>query len=160
MGAGQLARMAGEAASALGLSLAVLAKRPDDAACDVAAEVIPGSPLVEAEFRALADQCRVVTFDHEQVDLGIVASLVAEGRTIYPGVATLELAVDKSRMRAALVAAGVAVPAFLVIEQGPDTDAAAAVADFASTHGWPIILKTARGGYDGKGVWTVEDEAA
>ncbi len=63
-------------------------------------------------------------------------------------------------MRAALVAAGVAVPAFLVIEQGPDTDAAAAVADFASTHGWPVILKTARGGYDGKGVWTVEDEAA
>jgi 5-(carboxyamino)imidazole ribonucleotide synthase len=152
--------MAGEAASALGLSLAVLAERPDDAACDVAAEVLPGSPLVEAEFRALADQCRVVTFDHEQVDLGIVARLVAEGRTIYPGVTTLELAVDKSKMRAALVAAGVAVPEFLVIEQGPDTDAAAAVADFASTHGWPIILKTARGGYDGKGVWTVEDEAA
>jgi 5-(carboxyamino)imidazole ribonucleotide synthase len=160
VGAGQLARMAGEAASALGLSLAVLAERPDDAACDVAAEVLPGSPLVEAEFRALADQCRVVTFDHEQVDLGIVARLVAEGRTIYPGVTTLELAVDKSKMRAALVAAGVAVPEFLVIEQGPDTDAAAAVADFASTHGWPIILKTARGGYDGKGVWTVEDEAA
>ena len=51
VGAGQLARMAGEAASALGLSMAVLAERPDDAACEVAAEVVLGSPLVASELR-------------------------------------------------------------------------------------------------------------
>jgi 5-(carboxyamino)imidazole ribonucleotide synthase len=151
--------MAGEAASALGLSLAVLAERPDDAACAVAAEVLPGSPLVEAEFRSLAERCRVVTFDHEQVDLEIVAKLVAEGHAIYPGLPTLELAVDKSRMRAALVAAGVAVPAHLVIAQGPSVDTGSAIAEFGASHGWPLILKTARGGYDGKGVWTVKSEA-
>ena len=45
-----------EAASALGLSVAVLAERPDDAACAVAAEVLLGSPLVEADLRALAER--------------------------------------------------------------------------------------------------------
>ena len=54
VGAGQLARMAGEAASSLGLSMAVLAERPDDAACEVAAEVVLGSPLIAAELRDFA----------------------------------------------------------------------------------------------------------
>ena len=79
VGGGQLARMAGEAASALGLSMAVLAERPDDAACGVAAEVVLGSPLVEADLRALAARCDVITFDHEQVDLALVRALEADG---------------------------------------------------------------------------------
>ena len=83
VGAGQLARMAAEAASALGLSVAVLAERPDDAACAVAAEVLLGSPLVEADLRALAARAEVLTFDHEQVDLSLLRALAA-GRGGHP----------------------------------------------------------------------------
>jgi 5-(carboxyamino)imidazole ribonucleotide synthase len=124
--------MAGEAASALGLSMVVLAKHPDDAACDVAAEVVIGSPLVESDLRALAARCEVMTFDHEQVDLSLLRALVAEGVVVRPGVATLEVAVDKAHMRRA----------------------------FATDHGWPVVLKAVRGGYDGKGVWPVNELAA
>jgi 5-(carboxyamino)imidazole ribonucleotide synthase len=155
VGAGQLARMAGEAVSALGLSMAVLAEHADDAACEVAAEVVVGSPFVEADLRALAEGCDVVTFDHEQVDLEMVAALAAEGVVVRPGVAALELAVDKAHMRRTLAAAGVPVPAHSIVEPGPG--ASAAVASFAQAHGWPLILKSARGGYDGKGVWPAED---
>ena len=153
--------MAAEAASALGLSLAVLAEHPDDAACAVAAEVLLGTPLVEADLRALAARCDVITFDHEQVDLSIIATLAAEGVVIRPGLSTLEMATDKAHMRAALRAAGVPVPAHLVLDAGPagtfpaDADAQG----FGATHGWPLVLKTARGGYDGKGVWIVNDVA-
>jgi 5-(carboxyamino)imidazole ribonucleotide synthase len=147
--------MAGEAASALGLSMAVLAQRPDDAACAVAAEVIVGSPFVEADLRALCERCAVVTFDHEQVDLDIVAGLAAEGYVLRPGTATLEFAVDKVHMRAVLDAAGVPVPAYAIVDNGPN--AADAVGRFADEHGWPVMLKAARGGYDGKGVWPVAD---
>jgi 5-(carboxyamino)imidazole ribonucleotide synthase len=94
--------MAGEAASALGLSMAVLAQRPDDAACAVATEVVLGTPFVEADMRALAERCDVITFDHEQVDLDILAKVVADGAVVRPGVATLELAVDKAHMRTTL----------------------------------------------------------
>jgi 5-(carboxyamino)imidazole ribonucleotide synthase len=155
VGAGQLARMAGEAVSALGLSMAVLAEHADDAACAVAAEVVLGSPFVETDLRALAERCDVVTFDHEQVDLEIVAALAAEGVVIRPGVGALELAVDKAHMRQTLAGAGVPVPAHSIVEPGPG--AAAAVAAFAEVHGWPLILKSARGGYDGKGVWPAQD---
>ena len=34
------------------------------------------------------------------------------------------------------------------------------VAAFAAAHGWPVVLKTPRGGYDGKGVFVVDDLAA
>jgi 5-(carboxyamino)imidazole ribonucleotide synthase len=158
VGAGQLARMAGEAASALGLSMAVLAERPDDAACEVAAEVVLGSPLVAADLRDFAARCSVVTFDHEQVDVTLVEALAQEGAIFRPGPGTLEMAVDKAHMRAVLDAAGVPVPAYAVIDPA-STDAAAAVADFGSAHGWPLIVKAARGGYDGKGVWPVRDQA-
>ncbi len=149
--------MAGEAASALGLSMAVLAERPDDAACEVAAEVMVGSPFVAADLRAFAERCDVVTFDHEQVDLEIVAALEGEGAVFRPGPDVLELAVDKAHMRTVLDGAGVPVPSFLVVDDGPD--AAETVAAFAAAHGWPVMLKAARGGYDGKGVWPVRDRA-
>jgi 5-(carboxyamino)imidazole ribonucleotide synthase len=153
--------MAAEAASALGLSVAVLAEHPDDAACAVAAEVLLGSPLVEADLRSLAARSDVLTFDHEQVDLSILRTLAADGVVIRPGLETLEMATDKSHMRATLAAAGVPVPAHLVLDAGPagDIPPGASLAEFAAAHGWPLVVKTARGGYDGKGVWTVNDMA-
>jgi 5-(carboxyamino)imidazole ribonucleotide synthase len=149
--------MAGEAASALGMSMAVLAEHPDDAACGVAAEVVLGSPFVAEDLRAFAARCDVLTFDHEQVDLDLVAGLASEGTVFRPGAATLELAVDKARMRTVLDEAGVPVPAYLVVDEGPG--AIDAVEGFAGDHGWPVMIKAARGGYDGKGVWPVADRA-
>jgi 5-(carboxyamino)imidazole ribonucleotide synthase len=149
--------MAGEAASALGLSMAVLAEHPGDAACGVADEVVLGSPFVAADLRAFAARCDVVTFDHEQVDLDLVAGLAAEGTVFRPGAATLELAVDKARMRSVLDEAGVPVPSYLVVDEGPG--ALDAVEGFAAGHGWPVMIKAARGGYDGKGVWPVADRS-
>jgi 5-(carboxyamino)imidazole ribonucleotide synthase len=149
--------MAGEAASALGLSMVVLAEHPDDAACEVAGEVVLGSPFVAADLRAIAGRCDVLTFDHEQVDLDMVAELAAQGAVVRPGADTLELAVDKAHMRTVLDDAGVPVPAYLVVDEGPG--APDAVASFAADHGWPVMVKAARGGYDGKGVWPVADRA-
>ena len=149
--------MAGEAASALGLSMAVLAEHPGDAACGVAAEVVLGSPFVAEDLRAFAARCDVLTFDHEQVDLDLVAGLASEGTVFRPGAATLELAVDKARMRTVLDDAGVPVPAYLVVDEGPG--AIDAVERFAAGHGWPVMVKAARGGYDGKGVWPVADRS-
>jgi 5-(carboxyamino)imidazole ribonucleotide synthase len=154
--------MAGEAASALGLSMAVLAENAGDAACAVAAEVLLGTPLVEADMRTLASRVGVVTFDHEQVDLDVLRALVADGVVVRPGLETLEMAVDKAHMRAVLHQAGIPVPPHVVLELSPLRDPAGtddAIARFADEHGWPVVLKAARGGYDGKGVWPVANLA-
>ena len=116
-----------------------------------------GAASDRAALRALAERCDVMTFDHEQVDLDLLLKLVAEGMAVRPGPATLEFAVDKAHMRTVLDEAGIPVPAYAVLEPGPD--AADDVAKFASAHGWPVMLKAARGGYDGQGVWPVQDQA-
>jgi 5-(carboxyamino)imidazole ribonucleotide synthase len=153
--------MAGEAASALGLSMAVLAESAEDAACDVVAEVLIGSPQDEGALRSLANRCDVVTFDHELVDLSLVSKLASEGVAIHPGADALALAVDKVHMRAVFTEAGIPVPAHAVLDLTHLDQAGieGALKGFGQDHGWPLVLKTARGGYDGKGVWPVDDLA-
>jgi len=148
--------MTAEAASALGIETIVLAERPDAAAAGVASDLLIGSPGVADDLAALAGRCDVVTFDHELVDLRLLGALESAGTEVRPGTGTLELAVDKSTMRRTLGAAGLPMPAYAVIDE-TTADPLGAIADFASTHGWPVVLKAARGGYDGKGVWPVAD---
>ena len=160
VGAGQLARMSLEAASALGIEVVLLAEREDESAARVAAQVLIGSPHDPDALAALAARCDVVTFDHELVDLGLLARL-ARDVAVRPGPSTLELTVDKSRMRNVLADQGIPVPAFAVLDhpvEGPEP-LVDGVAAFAGSHGWPVVIKAARGGYDGRGVWPVDDAA-
>jgi 5-(carboxyamino)imidazole ribonucleotide synthase len=153
VGAGQLARMTCQAAIALGVSLEVLAADRSDPAVPVAARVVLGAATDGRALAALADGCDVLTFDHELVDLELLGALEAAGHVLRPSPAALLAAVDKRHQRARLAAAGLPVP-----PARPVADAAE-VAAFARRHGWPVVLKAARGGYDGRGVWVVEGGA-
>ena len=153
VGAGQLARMTHEAASALGLSLRVLATAPDDSAALVTADVEIGRPDDLAALRAFAKPCDVVTFDHEHVPGEHIDALVSGGATVYPGASALHYAQDKRAMRERLGAGGAPVPAWRPVRTAADAVA------LAGEVGWPLVAKAARGGYDGRGVWFVDDAA-
>jgi 5-(carboxyamino)imidazole ribonucleotide synthase len=79
---------------------------------------------------------------------------------VHPGADALLFAQDKAAMRARLSELGIAGPRWVSLADVPDP--AAVLADFADEVGWPLVLKAARGGYDGRGVWVVAsmDEAA
>jgi 5-(carboxyamino)imidazole ribonucleotide synthase len=154
VGGGQLARMTHEAASALGLSLRVLATAPGDSAALVTPGVEIGRPDDLAALRAFAKGCDVVTFDHEHVPGAHIEALAAAGATVHPGAAALRFAQDKRAMRERLGALGAPVPPWRPVRSPAD---AAALADEV---GWPLVAKAARGGYDGRGVWVVDDVAA
>jgi 5-(carboxyamino)imidazole ribonucleotide synthase len=154
VGAGQLARMLLEEASALGLEAVVLAESDQDAAALTAARVLIGSPKDPQALAALAAAVDVVTFDHELVDLEALAELEARGATIRPSPAALLFAVDKAEMRKLCATAGLpgARSASFAPDQPVDVEA------LGRELGWPLVLKTARGGYDGRGVFVVADE--
>ncbi|WP_323099288.1 5-(carboxyamino)imidazole ribonucleotide synthase [Intrasporangium sp. YIM S08009] len=146
VGGGQLARMMQGPAVELGIQLSVLAES-DTAA---AALVVPSAPVgehtdVEA-IRAFAASCDVVTFDHEHVPQEVLAELEAEGVVLHPTPAALRFAQDKLAMRERLEALGVGCPRWRAARTAEDVEA------FAAEVGWPVIAKTPRGGYDGKGV--------
>ena len=153
VGGGQLSRMTHQAAIALGLSLRVLADATHDSAALVANGVTVGSHDSLEDLRAFAQECEVVTFDHEHVAGALIAALEADGRTVLPGSKALLHAQDKQVMRERLQALGMPVPAFAPVTSAAD------VAAFAAEHGWPLVLKAATGGYDGKGVWVVTSSA-
>ena len=153
VGGGQLARMTHQAAIALGQSLRVLALSPDDGAALVAADVQIGAHTDLSALRTFAKGCDVVTFDHEHVPEAHIRTLAAEGVAIHPSADALVFAQDKRRMRERLAALGAPVPRWAPVTSAADVEA------FAASAGWPVILKAARGGYDGRGVWKITGPA-
>jgi 5-(carboxyamino)imidazole ribonucleotide synthase len=150
VGGGQLSRMTHQAAIALGQSLRVLATDPAESAALVAADVRIGDHRDLAALRGLAEGATVVTFDHEHVPTEHLRALEREGHRIAPGPAALVHAQDKLVLRRALAEAGEPQPAWA------EAATVHAVTSFADDVGWPVVLKTPRGGYDGKGVFVVE----
>jgi 5-(carboxyamino)imidazole ribonucleotide synthase len=154
VGAGQLARMTLPAAVALGVQFRVLAESPDDAAALVTPDVEIGAPDDGAALQRFAKSCDVVTFDHEHVPQQEIQALQDAGVAVHPGAAALLFAQDKLAQRNRLRALGLPVPEFAPV------DSAADLAGFGAEHGWPLVLKAVRGGYDGRGVWVLDSPEA
>ncbi|HYO17465.1 MAG TPA: 5-(carboxyamino)imidazole ribonucleotide synthase, partial [Dermatophilaceae bacterium] len=149
IGGGQLARMCQPPAVGLSITLSVLAESADASA----ALVVPSSPVgahsdVEAVL-AFARECDVVTFDHEHVPAEVLTALEKDGVILHPSRAALVFAQDKLAMRRRLTDIGVACPAWAQVRD------AASLQAFGDEVGWPVVVKTPRGGYDGKGVRVV-----
>jgi 5-(carboxyamino)imidazole ribonucleotide synthase len=142
VGAGQLARMTHQAAIALGLSLRVLAESPTDGAALVTPDVEIGAATDGVALERFAKTCDVVTFDHEHVPQELIIALAESGITVYPGADALVYAQDKREMRKKLTELGIPVPRW-----SDDPDALPR----------PYVAKAVRGGYDGRGVWFLDE---
>jgi 5-(carboxyamino)imidazole ribonucleotide synthase len=153
-GGGQLARMTQQAAIALGVPLRVLAGGPDESAAKVVSDVRVGDDRSLDDLLAFAKGCDVVTFDHEHVPGAHIRAVEESGVPCRPGAEALAHAQDKLVMRERLSGLGVPCPAYAPV---PAADPAAFLAEFGREHGWPLVLKATRGGYDGKGVWIVDE---
>ncbi len=149
VGGGQLARMMAQAATGLGVRLRLLATDPDESAAQVIADTWVGHHTDEAAVRSVLPGAAVLTFDHEHVPSELLRRLEEEGVAVHPGPAALLHAQDKLAMRARLSSLGVGCPSWARVRGADDV---VAFAEGARGPGWPVVLKTPRGGYDGKGV--------
>ena len=153
VGGGQLARMTHQAAIALGQTLRVLAVSPDDPAAQVTPDVVIGAHTDLDALRKAAAGADALTFDHEHVPTELLEKLVADGVNVAPPPSALIHAQDKLVMRRRLEALGAPVPRFAEVTDVIDIDA------FAERVGTDIVVKTVRGGYDGRGVTLARDIA-
>lgn len=145
VGGGQLARMMAQPAIALGLPLRLLAEAEGVSAAQVIVDQTVGDYRDLDVLRRATAGASVVTFDHEHVPTEHLHALEAEGLAVRPGPEALVHAQDKAVMRERLSALGVPCPRHAVV----------ADVDEVVAFGFPCVLKTTRGGYDGKGVWVV-----
>ncbi len=154
VGGGQLARMMIAPAVELGIDLRVLAEVEGSSAALAATTV--GDYRDRDTVLAFAEGVDVITFDHEHVPHEILRELESRGVHVHPGSDALLYAQDKLLMRARLNELGLAVPEWAAV------DSVAALDNFLREHGGRGVVKTPRGGYDGKGVRVVRsaDEVA
>ena len=165
VGGGQLARMTHAAGIPLGIRFKLLSDTARDSAAQVVADVTVGDYRDLPTLRAFARGCDVLTFDHEHVPAEHLRALRDDGVTLRPGPDALLHAQDKGVMRARLDALGIPSPRHRIVRDPGEVAAfaaqgasrpGAAPGDAQRAPGYPVVLKTVRGGYDGKGVWLVD----
>lgn len=150
IGGGQLGRMIAIAAARLGYKCHVYDPHEAPCAADVAAEFTRG-PFNDTESLArFAESCDVVTYEFENLNIDALKRI--EGK-LRPGIASLETAQDRAAEKQFIVDCGARVAEWRSID-GPGD-----ISDALRELGGPLVLKTRRYGYDGKGQAWVADGA-
>ncbi len=153
LGGGQLGRMFSHAAQALGYRVVVLDPAPDGPAASVADAHIQADYDDLTGLNKLAQRCRAVTTEFENVPAHSLHALSAHCR-VTPGASGVEIVQDRIAEKAFISSQGVPVAPHAAVHSPADLMTVGA-------HLFPGILKVARLGYDGKGQARVKsiDEA-
>lgn len=143
LGGGQLARMSIQAAQRMGLRCLSLDPGADTPASQVA-DSIRGDLSDVAKIASVFSQCDRVTLENEFVLADHIEQ--AAGSQLVPSIGSLRTIQDKLLQRQALIRAGVPCPRAVALGSNPQE----AISDI----GFPMVVKTRYGGYDGKGTFT------
>jgi 5-(carboxyamino)imidazole ribonucleotide synthase len=145
VGGGQLGRMLSLAAAPLGYRTYIFDPHEQPCAADVAAHHMRADfddLLALEDFAAAVD---VATYEFENLP---VEPLLVLGPRLLPGTKSLAIAQDRGREKSFIESCGARVAPWRCIDSLEDVQAA------VEALGLPIVLKTRRYGYDGKGqVW-------
>ncbi|MEH7544647.1 MULTISPECIES: 5-(carboxyamino)imidazole ribonucleotide synthase [Bacillaceae] len=149
LGGGQLGRMISIAGRNMGYHFITLDPTPDSPCGQAADQQIISSFSDLKAAQELADSSDVITYEFENVDSN-VASLLENTSFVPQGSELLRITQNRIREKSSLQSYDVPVAPFLVIESENDIHKA------ADCFGFPSIMKTATGGYDGKGQWIIK----
>lgn len=148
VGGGQLGRMFAQAAAAMGYQVVVLCESADMPAAQVAHRVVVGELDEKQAVETFAASCDVITLEFENIPADTIAQCAGHAPT-YPAASVLATAQNRLLEKGTLKAAGLPVTPY------QEVDSAESLAQAAKQHGWPMIVKTAQSGYDGKGQYRV-----
>ncbi|HYZ16810.1 MAG TPA: 5-(carboxyamino)imidazole ribonucleotide synthase [Candidatus Acidoferrum sp.] len=149
LGGGQLGRMLTLEAKRMGYRVVTLEPFPDSPTGQVADEQIVAA---YDDLRAIGEfgaRCDVVTYEFENIPLESVLALEADRRIVHPGSKALRITQERILEKTFVRECGIPTAEFAPARTREELDRAAAGI------GFPAVLKTTLGGYDGKGQWVV-----
>lgn len=152
IGGGQLAWMMADGAKKLGIELVVQTPNKSDPAVAIATETIIAAIDDAEATKALAEDCEIVTFENEFVNLIALSILAEQGACFRPGLDVLARILDKYDQRCYLQQIGLPVPKFIALNAS-----AVGTHSHASLQKFPVVLKARRHGYDGQGTFIIKD---
>ncbi|MBP2240884.1 5-(carboxyamino)imidazole ribonucleotide synthase [Cytobacillus eiseniae] len=151
IGGGQLGRMMAIAAKAMGFRIAVLDPTEDSPCGQVADYKIIGEYHSLQSIQKLAEVSDVITYEFENIHAEALNWLCSHAY-VPQGTSLLEITQDRIREKAAIQNAGLEVAPYGVIKTQQE------IYDNIEKFGLPAVLKTSRGGYDGKGQYVIKSE--
>jgi 5-(carboxyamino)imidazole ribonucleotide synthase len=149
LGGGQLGRMLTLEARRMGFRVVTLEPLPNSPCGQVADEQIVAAYDDVRAIGELGARADVTTYEFENIPLVSVTTLEAQHRIVRPDSAVLRITQDRALEKEFVRALGVATAAFVAVPAGGDLAAA------LERIGYPAVVKTTLGGYDGKGQWIV-----
>nr|WP_249316971.1 5-(carboxyamino)imidazole ribonucleotide synthase [Bacillus sp. FJAT-50079] len=149
IGGGQLGRMMTFSAKEAGFRVIILEPAPDSPAGQVADEQIIATYDDREALALLAEKSDVITYEFENIDYEALKWLT-EKAYIPQGAELIKITQDRILEKQALTEAGVEVAPYAVIYSEDDLERE------VETIGIPCVLKTSRGGYDGKGQYVIK----
>jgi len=152
IGGGQLAWMMAAGAKKLGIELVVQTPNKSDPAVAIATETIIAAIDDAEATKALAEDCDLITFENEFVNLTALSTLAEQGACFRPGLDVLSHILDKYEQRCYLQQIGLPVPKFVALEASD-----IGVHSHALLQKFPVVLKARRHGYDGQGTFIIKD---
>jgi len=158
LGAGQLARMSALQAFRYGIQVAVFSDRPEDEPVQFMTPFsTSGSFESVKDMTAFANDCDILTLENEFISSEVLAGVQEKsGTPIFPSPRSFSLIENKLIEKKTFEQAGIPVTPYQLVANRDDLSA------FGENHGWPYLLKSSKGGYDGYGNETVKnmEEAA
>ena len=149
IGGGQLGRMFALDAKRMGYDVITLDPQEHSPTGQVADEQIVAAYDDMAAIEELGRRSDIVTYEFENVAIASVERLEQLGYRVSPSSSVLRVTQDRILEKRFVRECGIATAAFAPV------DSAADLAEVAASVGFPAVLKTVRGGYDGKGQWRV-----
>ncbi len=152
LGGGQLGRMIILEGKKMGYRFVTLDPSDDCPGSQVADQhIVAGYDDLEAA-RLLADTSDLITYEFENVDDAVV-KILEEDAFLPQGGELLRVTRHRIREKRALVEAGVPITPYRVVKNREE------LLSGGKSLGFPCVLKTATGGYDGKGQWVFQSMA-
>lgn len=161
LGGGQLGRMLGLAGVAMGLDLRFLDPSPE-AGAGAVGELVTAALDDPDGLARVARDAAVATYEWEGVPAAAAARIEAAGVPVRPGVRALAASQDRLEEKRLFRSLGIPTAPFAEVEPGPGGgagDAPEALHRAVAAVGFPAVVKTRGGGYDGKGQHVVRDAA-
>jgi len=152
VGGGQLAKMTALSALEFGCDIHILERNPEGPAMNLAGKTFIGDWDNPDDLLKLAEHADVITLENEFVDANSLSELEKAGHTLFPTAKSIGLVQDKYIQKQTLQEAGLPLSPFRSIESREE------ILEVAKEFNWPLVIKTRRNGYDGKGNATINNE--
>jgi len=153
IGGGQLGKMMILEAKKMGFYVTILDPTKTCPADSIADEHLVADFDDSEAIKKLARKSDLITYEFEHINVEVLKELEAENYKIYPTARSLEIIQNKYHQKTMLKQNQIAVPDFIKVTGVKD------IQEAAEEFGYPLMLKSCTGGYDGKGNSVIDNES-